>query len=351
MPNERPRNSLPAALSPASFAIVMATGILGLDAGQQGHGTLSLLLLAFNAVAWPVIAALTIARALRCRQALLDDLRSHQRAPGFFTAVAGTAVLGSQLIDQGLGGPLVPVLAGLSCVLWLLLTYAVFVTLTVQPDKPVLADGINGGWLLAVVATQSIALIASLVAAQMPPTANLALNFAALAFWLAGGMLYVWIITLVFYRYLFLRFAPHDFTPSGWINMGAMAISTLAGALLVLNAPGAPFLLDLLPFLKGGTVLFWAVGTWWIPMLVTLEFWRLVRHRYPLRYDVAYWAAVFPLGMYSAATHQMSLALGLRFLAPLARGFFYIGLAAWVLAVVGLARTWRRPRALSVGSR
>jgi len=351
MPNERHRTSLLAALSPASFAIVMATGILGLDAGQQGHGTLALVMLAFNAVAWPVLAALTIARALRCREALFDDLHSHRRAPGFFTAVAGTAVLASQLIAQDLGGPLIPALAGLACVLWLLLTSAVFVTLTVQRDKPDLGDGLNGGWLLAVVATQSIALLAVLVATRVPPAAKLALNFGALALWLTGGMLYVWIISLIFYRWVFLRFAPGDLTPAWWINMGAMAISTLAGALLVLNAPQAPFLLDLLPFIKGGTVLCWAVGTWWIPMLVALEIWRCVRDRYALRHDVAYWAAVFPLGMYSAATHQMSLALGLRFLAPLARGFFYIGLAAWALAVVGLVRSWGRPRALSVSSR
>jgi tellurite resistance protein TehA-like permease len=62
---------------------------------------------------------------------------------------------------------------------------------------------------------------------------------------------------------------------------------------------------------------------------------RYLRARYPLRYDVGYWGAVFPLGMYSAATHQMALALDLRFLAPLARGFFYLP-AAWVLTASGL---------------
>jgi len=47
-------------------------------------------------------------------------------------------------------------------------------------------------------------------------------------------------------------------------------------------------------------------------MLVALAVWPYVRKRYPMRYEAAYWGAVFPLGMYSAATHQMSLALGLR---------------------------------------
>jgi tellurite resistance protein TehA-like permease len=328
-----------AGLSPANFAIVMATGIIGIAAGQQGHGMLAWVLLALNAAAWPAIAVLNIARLARHRAEMLADLRSHQRAPGFFTAVAGTAVLACQLIVVQSDGPLSLALALLACVLWLVLTYGILMTLTIQQDKPLLPEGISGGWLLTVVSTQSIAVLAALIAAHTPQPARLALNFAALAFWLCGGMLYVWVISLIFYRYVFFRFAPQDLTPTYWINMGAMAISALAGALLVLNAPGAPFLLELLPFVKGGTVLFWAVGSWWIPMLAALAVWRYVHKRYPLRYEAAYWGGVFPLGMYSAATHEMSVVLGLRFLAPLARGFFYLAIAAWLLAAAGLV--WR----------
>jgi tellurite resistance protein TehA-like permease len=339
MPTERPERSGSALadLSPANFAIVMATGILGIAAGQQGFGTLSLAMLAFNALAWPTLVALTVARLLRHRAALLADLRSHQRAPGFFAAVAGTSVLASQLIAGQLADAPGVALAGLAVLLWLGLTYGILVTLTVQPDKPTLAEGINGAWLLTVVSTQSIAVVAALIAPHTPQPARLALNFGALALWLCGGMLYAWVASIIFYRFAFLRFEPRDLTPTSWINMGAMAISTLAGTLLVLNAPDAPLLLALLPFVKGGTVLFWAVGTWWIPMLLALAVWRYGHRRYPLRYEPAYWGAVFPLGMYSAATHQMTVVLGLRFLAPLARGFFFVAMPAWLLAAVGLA--------------
>ena len=50
------------------------------------------------------------------------------------------------------------------------------------------------------------------------------------------------------YRYAFFRFSPGDLAPSYWINMGAMAISTLAGSLLIVNAPHAPYLLAALAF-------------------------------------------------------------------------------------------------------
>jgi tellurite resistance protein TehA-like permease len=95
--------------------------------------------------------------------------------------------------------------------------------------------------------------------------------------------------------------------------MGAMAISTLAGSLLMLNAPQAPFLVSLLPFLKGFTVFYWASGTWWIPMLLLLGIWRHGVRRFPLRYDPLYWGAVFPLGMYAACTWQMDRPWSLAF--------------------------------------
>jgi tellurite resistance protein TehA-like permease len=117
-----------------------------------------------------------------------------------------------------------------------------------------------------------------------------------------------------------------------------MAISTLAGSLLIINAPEAPFLHSMLPFLKGFTVLYWATGTWWIPMLIVLAIWRHGYKRFPLRYDPLYWGAVFPLGMYSASTHEMVRAMALDFLDFIPPIFLYVALATWAMAFVGLLR-------------
>src|SRR5690606_11558719 len=107
--------------------------------------------------------------------------------------------------------------------------------------------------------------------------------------WLGGGMLYMWIIALIFYRYTFFPMSPADLAPPYWLNMGAVAISTLAGAVLVLASPAMPLLTELKPFLMGVTLLFWATATSWIPMLLTLGFWRHIYCRFPLRYDPLYW--------------------------------------------------------------
>ena len=134
----------------------------------------------------------------------------------------------------------------------------------------------------------------ALVAPQLGACREAALFFS-LIMWLGGGMLYIWIISLIFYRYTFLPLDPRQLAPPYWINMGAMAISTLAGTLLASNAPQSPLLTTLLPFLLGLTLLFWATATWWIPLLVALGIWRHLLCRVPLPYDVVYWSAVFPL--------------------------------------------------------
>jgi tellurite resistance protein TehA-like permease len=224
----------------------------------------------------------------------------------------------------------------LAVLLWLMLTYAIFTGFTIKQNKPALDKGINGAWLLAVVATQSIAALSALLAARLGQPIRLELNFLALSMWLWGGMLYIWMMSLIFYRYTFFTLEPGDLSPPYWINMGAMAISTLAGSLLILNSPDAPFLLSVLPFLKGFTVFYWATGTWWIPMLLLLALWRHVYRRFPLRYDPLYWGAVFPLGMYAASTERMIEAMGIGFLDAVPRVFFLIAVTAWCAAFLGL---------------
>jgi tellurite resistance protein TehA-like permease len=223
--------------------------------------------------------------------------------------------------------------------LWLVLTYTIFTAFTVKQEKPTLDRGISGAWLLAVVATQSIAVLAALLAAHTPQPHRLDLNFIALSMWLWGGMLYIWMMSLIFYRYTFFPFSPGDLSPPYWINMGAMAISTLAGSQLIANATDAWFLQSIAPFMKGFTIFYWATGTWWIPMLVILGIWRHVYRRFPLTYDPLYWGAVFPLGMYAVATHRMAQALNFDFLEPLPTAFVGIALAAWLLTFVALVRT------------
>jgi tellurite resistance protein TehA-like permease len=323
-------------LSPAYFALVMATGVVSIAAWDFQLPVVAMGLFAFNLVAYAVVASLTALRAIRYPRLFFADMTDHRLGPGFFTAVAGSCILGTQFLLMVHSLVAAIVFLALGTALWIGLTYTIFTALTVKREKPPLEKGLTGAWLIAVVATQSIAVLAALIARDWPQPLRLELNFFALSMWLWGGMFYIWIISLIFYRYTFFIFSPGDLTPPYWINMGAMAISTLAGARLVQNTPDAPFLASLLPFIKGFTVFYWATGTWWIPMLLVLGVWRHLIQRFPLRYDPLYWGAVFPLGMYTVATMQMAAALDLPFLAPLSPVAFVAALVAWTLACAGL---------------
>jgi tellurite resistance protein TehA-like permease len=328
--------------SPSYFGLVMATGIVSLASFTMGHGRLALALFALNVVQYGVLCVLYGLRAWWHPRRFFGDMAAHSHGPGYFTAVAGTGILACQFLVMRENVAVGAALWGLAVLLWVGLTYTIFMALTVKPDKPALDGGINGGWLLAVVATQALSVSSALLAARAGQPHRLELNLIALSMWLWGGMLYIWMMSLIFYRYTFFRLAPDDLAPPYWINMGAMAISTLAGSLLILNAPQAPFLASLLPFLKGFTVLYWATGTWWIPMLLVLGVWRYGYKRFPFTYDPLYWGAVFPLGMYAACTWEMDRAMGFDFLNGLPRAFLYIALAAWAITFAGMLHALAR---------
>ncbi len=329
--------SATADLSPSNFAMVMATGIISTGAHLLGMPTLSLVLFIIAALGYAILWLLNLVR-LACYPARVGaDLLDHTRSAGFYTAVAATCVVGSQSIRLFNDYRIAFALWLIGLLLWVVLTYAIFTGLTIKEHKPTLDEGISGAWLLAVVATQSVALLSGQLSDFLGPY-RLATNYFAFCMWLWGGMLYIWMISLIFYRYTFFRFSPGDLTPPYWINMGAMAISSLTGTVLISNAPHAPFLNSTLPFLKGFTVFYWATGTWWLPMLVILAIWRHVYRRFPLRYDPLYWGAVFPLGMHAACTFQMGRTMDLPFLEYFPHLLFPVALAAWLAAFVGLMR-------------
>jgi tellurite resistance protein TehA-like permease len=219
---------------------------------------------------------------------------------------------------------------GVAAILWATLVYAAFAIMTTASQKPSLEDGIDGAWLLVVVATEALAILTTRAAGTIAPPQPML--FASLGLFLMGAAFYAVLLTLIVYRFLFLPMPAEELTPAYWINMGAAAIITLAGTRLLSTAEIAP----LHAVLLAATVLFWSLATWWVPLLALLMLWRHRPGSVPLRYHLDNWAIVFPLGMYTTATWRLSS--DLPFLHLLPEIFVWIALAAWALTFAGMAR-------------
>jgi len=340
-PANNPPNVLSRAaadLFPGYFALVMATGIISIACFLLGFNWIAIALVIVNVVAYVILWLLLLMRLVLFFPRVRSDISNHVRGPGFFTTVAGTCVLGSQLLIVLNRDQIAAVLWLVGLLLWIVIMYAFFTAMTVHENKPTIETGLNGGWLLAVVATQSISVLGTMLVDRFGAYRE-AVLFLTLCMFLLGCMLYLLLITLIFYRFTFVNVTMALLTPPYWINMGAVAITTLAGARLIIAAPSWSLLSELSSFLKGFTLFFWAAGTWWIPLLLILGFWRHVYKRFPLTYDPQYWGMVFPLGMYTVCTFQLSRAIDFAPLLIIPRVFIYLALLGWLAAFVGLFRS------------
>lgn len=151
----------------------------------------------------------------------------------------------------------------------------------------------------------------------------------AVAGWVAALCIYGLMTWLTMWRVVNERQDRDGFEPDTWILMGGMAIATLAGDTIHAVAPGW-----LAGPVRAVTVVTWVTATLWIPPLIYFALHRIRRHPNMLQFAGVWWAFVFPLGMYSAASFAMAVEIGQRSLLTVSLVFFWDALAAWIVVVV-----------------
>lgn len=328
-----------AGLTPGYFALVMATGIVSVGLHLEDLDLLSWVLLVLCAAAFVVLVVLTAWRFVAYRAAVVEDFTDPRRGFGFFTFVAGTNVLGVRL---GLEGRYVAtaallVLAG---IVWVVLGYVVPWTAVLgRQERPVVATA-NGTWFIWVVASQSVAIAASVIE-PVYETGRRELAVLAIVSWSVGVFLYAAAGMIVALRLMLYEFGPEELTPPYWVSMGALAITVVAGARIVEMAD-APMVAVTRDLIAGLAVVFWAFATWLIPVLVAAGWWRHVRRGVPLRYEATLWSIVFPLGMYAVAGIYLGRADRLPVVEAVGRTWLWVAFAAWAVTFVAMVVHLRR---------
>ena len=287
---------------PDVFAAVMATGIVSIAADDHGFGWISTGLAVLAVIALPVLAVL-VATAWKRQPYDLDD---PDVAIRLFTYAAACSVLGARFAEHRV---LLWVLAGMALQAWLTLA-PVVVRRMWRHRWTGLRARAHGAWELASVATSGMAIVC----------ADLRILLMALLFWLLAIAVYAVMTSLIVWRTVHERLDRGGFEPDSWILMGALAIATLAGDHIHRAWPVA--------VVEAVTVVTWVLATAWIPPLVYFVSVRIRRAR--LYVVGVWWAMVFPLGMYSAATYAMAGETGVAALRTVSLVFLWIALAAWL---------------------
>jgi len=338
-------NDLVAKLYPGCFAFVMATGIVSHAMLIEGHRGWSDALFAVNLIAYPWLLLLTLLRVVLFCSNFWADFTNPRLVFSFFTLVAATAVFGLGMNSRG-HVAIASALWMTALTLWVVLMYFSF-GLLIFLKKAQGVKVVHGAWLNAVVGTQSLVLLGAAVAhafGGLSPTIFMVSHWL----WGIGLGLYTIFIALFAYHLFFFDVEPEDLTPLLWIVMGAAAISTNAGSVLISTDSGIPFLDSIRPFVEGVTLLMWAWGTWWIPLLLLLGVWKHGIRGVPLTYSPELWSLVFPLGMYAVATANLSLAVDFPLLRLVSSVMIWVAFAVWAVTAFGLAKaTWQHlPRSM-----
>ncbi|MGH7666793.1 MAG: tellurite resistance/C4-dicarboxylate transporter family protein [Candidatus Dormibacteria bacterium] len=329
-------------LYPGYFAQVMATGIISTAFAIAGVRVLSFALLGVALLAFVLLVISFALRLARYAGAFRSDTSDAGRAFGFFTFVAASGVLALRLA-LAKQAPLFGVFAALCACSWVACSYALVPWVVTRAAKGTVRESVTGAWLIWVVATQSMALVAIRCGGLWPDWSG-PLDLAALSLWSAGALLYLLLMSSLLARLLLVPTERPDMSPTYWIAMGATAISVFTGISL-LGLVGGPSPLQLIaPTVAGMSFMLWALGTWWVPLLVVLTAWR-VSGRHGLRaYDPALWSVVFPLGMYSVATMGLGHRLHVTALVVLGKEESWFALTAWLVTMGLLVRSSIGPR-------
>jgi tellurite resistance protein TehA-like permease len=320
------------AVTPGSFSMVMATGIVSAALRLDGYPVSADVLLAVAGAGFVLLAGVTCWRAARLPMLLRADLTSPERAFSAFAFPAACAVLASGLAASGYRD-IAAALAAATALAWLAITILIGVrVLASRAARPKITD-VNATWYLSAVATQSLVIAAASVRSGGLLGAGPAAVVSVTA-WAIGILGYGLVSVLVATRVRAAGLGAPGVRPAYWVAMGAAAIGVLAAGdiLRLAMTPGGG---GRSPVTDTGIAL-WVLATCLIPGLAIATAAHLMRSPSLPRYRQSAWMVIFPLGMYATASMQLGSAASLPAIRQIGAGFTWAAAAAWVVVFASM---------------
>jgi C4-dicarboxylate transporter/malic acid transport protein len=188
-------------------------------------------------------------------------------------------------------------------------------------------------WLLPVVAAEVAAASGALLVPHLSAWEASTVLVLCYALWAFSVPLAMSILVILLLRLVLHKLPDADMAASGWLALGPIGMGALGLLLLGGDAPAVFAVSELsgvgeVAFslgIIGGTIL-WGYGAWWL-LLAILKTARYFRQG--MRFNLGWWAFIFPLGIYSLATLALARATYLTF-------FLVVG----SILVICLAALW-----------
>jgi tellurite resistance protein TehA-like permease len=152
-------------LHPAYFAMVMSTGIISIASKLLGFTDIAYALFYINIIAYAILLPLQILRVSMFWDCLYKDLTNPKLSLVFFTIVAATNVLGAQFVSIVNQPEVAKIFWYFGIFLWVTISLVAFSILFIKCEEGPEAV-MHGGWLIATVGTQSVAVLGATLAPE-----------------------------------------------------------------------------------------------------------------------------------------------------------------------------------------
>ncbi|MBD5607453.1 MAG: hypothetical protein HDQ93_01200 [Desulfovibrio sp.] len=287
-------------LEPAAFTIIMATGAFALATKDLSSIFPSMLALArgLNILNFSLFCFLLLFALFSWpfhSKEFRDDLLTPQNAAFYAALAIAFLVLGAQGLRFEMGYWFSLGLWATGCLLTLAVSFAINLHFFVRAAPalnlftPVFFIPVGGLTIIpvagAIIMTQSSGLFYDIL---------LMINLMALG---GGLLLYVGLFSLLLHRHYTTESLPHRLAPTLWIHLAPIGW----GGVSFVGLAESLGKMDAFARMVGG--LFWGACCWWMVMCLILT----CRAAYSgeMKFSLAYWAFIFPLGAIAVLSFRM----------------------------------------------